>query len=1486
MPNNFAANGAQPPKPTKSAPIYTGRYFNGLYTNRSPLRDARTTRTQEKFYGPDGDAMIAGSNVEVTNRLTLSRRPGNPVYDTVNSWTNILSYDEFRISKALSDIFGTTTEQIDVMVSEGPAGAANASLSAINSAFAKQAGDPASSPAVWESNSPSAGQSYGKQVANQWYFGDGVDNKKWTQSLFKRTSASNSQFLPLNSYPFMSTFLIDGNNNMEQLIGAIAQSGSSPTTSVNNIYITNVVVANDTLTLTVNASPFSNIGSTGYPQVGAQFVIWSTDTTGQFGPTGNLGFLQGATITLTEVWDSTTITAVFVHGNVSESISAGNNTAFIQVDGAPTLINGVPNPNNTVLLGSSVPTWGTSVPSAATNFQGSITVDGQALWVNRGTTVQNWGLAGPDEALTISTFGATAGNWSPNTYYSPASIILDASNNVWQITSAGRTGGAFSPPSPTVFEKKLDVYTVTLHGVVGGLGRVTFGTEAYPAGLTTGDTFVCHRLRVAQDLVLNGLIFTVVSVSSSPVPGAPASIVATNPSLTVAASAVVGDSGYITLTKIAGAAASTYSSGTEIWTSIQKPASLTWAPNTHFYEDDYILQSSNIFQLYKGVQPFIHSLYPIPGGTTCPNLPSGFAAPAQPVTAYGFDNANTGIPGKGFDFFQGYFPISFPSPPPTSNPISPNAKSLWEQTSSTMTQPTSVLPIGFTGSGGDIYFYAVSGNGTLQPSPGDSGYAGDNGMVFLASVYIPAPGTYTFSISHDDGAFFGFYQVTGSGPNPSNNAGTGASCVLNIPLVNLVGNNHSVSSGGEGSPPQSGVLTEHGTFTFPAAGCYTIEIDYVNWENQAAMILTCNGSWTVIPLGQNIAVGQDLSWTSAPAWPTGSSIQTTGQSYAPAPATASIPFAGEIVFGARVAEASNLYTWMNLGPVSTFNVASFAPNTIYTLPGTGIVVNGATFLPYGTGVSSSTIPTSNFAAASTIGSLAQDGATLWWINTGTAPTQSNTPGKITATSTQGFVYGIALVNTIDNTVSNMGPTNEINGVGVQVIGGVVVFPPGEGLDPATIDPQADYVAIYRTTDGGSIELLVPNDGNTIWTVPLVQYLQYGYVDDTPDTQLDELIQGAVAQENTPPLPGAVNLTYHLNRLWYSIGNTVYYTSGPNSPSGNGINGTAPGNTDAMISRVTRLVPVSQGLLVFTLSDVYIIPDNNGTILDGRPYLPGVGLPSYNALDVNGTLIGLFSTDHQFLIFNPANGADHVGHPIADQFRLDNGTPGQDWNPSSVYVAWYANGEDMGWFASDGLNGWYRLVATPAPEQGLAWSPFATILPGAGQGCGAIKAVEVTPGNHLLLTGPAPSGGTSGVGSILARNLSASTDGGTTLINGTTYGAYAVFGSYVCAQPGQVANIQFVTTDSVATGTPLILGLLLDEALPYYTGSLRILKRWETDPPNLKPSKSIYGQRFYVAEDHEESESIRHMQVQIQWAPESAMNELLSFTIYGNFLPED
>jgi hypothetical protein len=97
-------------------------------------------------------------------------------------------------------------------------------------------------------------------------------------------------------------------------------------------------------------------------------------------------------------------------------------------------------------------------------------------------------------------------------------------------------------------------------------------------------------------------------------------------------------------------------------------------------------------------------------------------------------------------------------------------------------------------------------------------------------------------------------------------------------------------------------------------------------------------------------------------------------------------------------------------------------------------------------------------------------------------------------------------------------------------------------------------------------------------------------------------------------------------------------------------------------------------------------------------------------------------------------------------------------------------------------------------------------------------------------------------------------------------------------------INFITTDQVNVGSPCILGVIFDEALPYFTGSFDILKVWETDPPNLPESSSILGQRFYMSEagDGDTSAMARHMQILIQWPAESALNELQSFTIYGSF----
>src|ERR1017187_3066925 len=123
--SQIAAGGGQPQKPPKYAPIYSGRFFNGINTNRSPLRAASASHIYEKFYSDtSGDALIAGSNLEVSNRLTLVRRPGNPIYDTMhttaltNGYNKPDAFTDFRVNKAASDVFGTVLESIYTMIDE------------------------------------------------------------------------------------------------------------------------------------------------------------------------------------------------------------------------------------------------------------------------------------------------------------------------------------------------------------------------------------------------------------------------------------------------------------------------------------------------------------------------------------------------------------------------------------------------------------------------------------------------------------------------------------------------------------------------------------------------------------------------------------------------------------------------------------------------------------------------------------------------------------------------------------------------------------------------------------------------------------------------------------------------------------------------------------------------------------------------------------------------------------------------------------------------------------------------------------------------------------------------------------------------------------------------------------------------------------------------------------------------------------------------
>jgi hypothetical protein len=1290
MPNNLGLNGGQPQKAVRFAPIYTGRWSSGIWTNRSPQRDANTTRLVEKFYGPSGDALIAGSNVEITNRLTLARRPGNSAFDA-NSWTAPDRFYSFRM-------FSSSSEQIDVMVDQ-----ATALYSLYNGVKTL----------VW-TKSTGAGQSYMQSVGNSLYFGNGQDNKKWLQSLVVWSGGAKWN---TPSTPFFSTFLIDPNGNIQQLTGTA-------------IPISTIQVTSGVLTITSSATLTSVLA------IGDSVTFPTTGMTATF--------LEGQTVTVTGVSGST-FTANFAHANYGPTADTGN---IGSLDATP-------------VSGALPPTWSTVVPAAGNFYQGGITVDGTVQWTNRGNPIENWGIANDGKAVTPAV-GTSNVSWQANTFYSLPGVIIDSNGNLQQVTAKGQSGSSTPTWATSVGNTTTDG-SVTWKMIQTAASMVWTPHTAYTPSTSLQLTSVANNS--GGHTVYTGIITGGASNAFAGTTFVIAGFTNGVNNGTYLCSASTGTT--LTLVNALGTSETNLGSATT--------------------EGTYIIASAGgtncLFQLAPAVNPTV----------------------SGNVSAYLYANVTSGP--------VGCFNLT--------NPTSTGSALANTTTENSFSFGNSPL-----GTGATLLWNVLNGagetTGTNSPFPS---FTHDYQLIILGSLNIPVAGQYTFTNVHHDGVIWGIgstaTKVSGTLDNPIGQTITAAQ---GYPVMS--GTNRGLGGGAE--------WTDTLTVNFPTAGVYPIEIDFAYWYHSGLqMIVTCNG----FP----IANGAPTSGTNPPAWPVWST------SFAP-----SYP---------KVTETNGQFTWINLGPATDF---SWLPETNFTLPNTPIIdPNGFTEYPYRTGVSGTTAPTFQTG----LNQLTLDNPNLIWINKGTA---SVAPSGTLSTFNGGWEYGVALVNTLDNTVSNMSPLSAATGNFIGVNG--ISIPAGAGLPPlADIDPQSDYVAIFRTTDGGSVPFLIPGT-NTTYTIPLSQYLVSGYTDTTPDTGLNNLIQGAAAGENTPPALGAINLTYHLNRIFFSIGNTVYWTSGPNTPVGNGVNGVSPLNYDNFPSLVKRLVPTTSGLMVFTVSDVYLI-QGNGTsanpIQSGIPLMSGVGLLSYNALDVNGSIIGFFTTDNQFVVLDPSSGVDYAAFPIGDQLRLNNGNPGQSWNAANVYVAWHVSGEDQGWYICDGLNGWFRLMPTPAPESGYTWSPFATIVGGVG----AVQSLEVSPGLHKLLLGP------TGTGSILTRDLSTWED------NGNVYSANAVIGSAVLAQPGQIAIVSSITTDSVKTGTPLILGVIFDEALPYYKGAFDLIKNFVDDPPNTKKSTSFYSQRFNMSEVVGEAAACRSMQIKVIWNAENAQNELLTMTVYGAFAQE-
>lgn len=615
------------------------------------------------------------------------------------------------------------------------------------------------------------------------------------------------------------------------------------------------------------------------------------------------------------------------------------------------------------------------------------------------------------------------------------------------------------------------------------------------------------------------------------------------------------------------------------------------------------------------------------------------------------------------------------------------------------------------------------------------------------------------------------------------------------------------------------------------------------------IISTTTNTFTVNILHDDITTAADTGTAVAgPTWnqtpggtTTDGTVTWTNQG---AENTGGRPAGWGFTYGSKTPDGT--VVWVCVGPPVTW-----AASTQWHLPSAGFIPPSATS-PYGgsevignafvqaviSSGKSAASPTPSFST--TVGNFVLDPSTsntgITWRNVGAQQTNSLAFTKgysyvyafkartVTdlyapqATGGGGVLLGSSASSPSPTTDQGTLPTGSADGsvstaspsvtMAVGSNAGAVIFVSGLG----STDPQVDTIELFRTLDGGAtlfwltdIKNPSPINGNAQpWT----------FADFLPDVAnasfpgLNTLVVAPINHSNDPPIAGMINLVQYFGRIFYSVGSTVYASQGPNvggpsQPPGNGYTAYNPGQFFTFTSPVVRMVPTSIGLLVHTTSDVGIIT-GGPNILTMYPniWIPGVGLSSYNALTIRGSLVDFFTADNQVVTFDPNQGISITGNAIGDQF-FKYGAQTTTFSPSTAYLAYHTQGLfDNALFVADGSTGWFKCLTNLAPDAaitGPVWSPKANIVGGVK----AVNSVEIAPGQKALLLGA-----TSANHPILVRDSTYNTFSD----NGTAYPSNFIIGSIIMANPGQLAELGFVTCEFVKTGTSPKLAVLLDEII--------------------------------------------------------------------------
>ncbi len=448
---------------------------------------------------------------------------------------------------------------------------------------------------------------------------------------------------------------------------------------------------------------------------------------------------------------------------------------------------------------------------------------------------------------------------------------------------------------------------------------------------------------------------------------------------------------------------------------------------------------------------------------------------------------------------------------------------------------------------------------------------------------------------------------------------------------------------------------------------------------------------------------------------------------------------------------------------------------------------------------------------------------------------------------------------------------------------------------ASSDPQVNQIWVLRTEDGGA----------TFYNLPTSPYpnTTANITDSAADSTLELFQQADITGLNTPPPAGLTAFEFHMGRIWGVVQNTLYYSVGPDLGLilGSPYEGFPPANFFTFSSRIVRLLSISTvagaGLLVFTTSDVYVILGNASaaaalagatglTVFYAAPLLRKVGLGNYNGLDARGAIVYMMTSDGRLISFNPSSqiiytnpeqAINEIGFPIgaappAACITLTGGSLAS-FNPASTYVSWHGSGSaDQALYVSDGSTGWFRCNANQQPDGGSVWSPKRNIT----GGCVAVQSIETSPGVYQLLIGTTNTNNPIWYRDPARTNYSD---------DGNTYDAFIRVGAMVLAQPGQIANVDFVTLDlPITAGSAPTVKILFSEL----DGTFTTLAQTANDPPQLAAPATLWAARYaarQAASGTQPPAAGRYMQTIVDFGLEQVQDEILSLTVFGSYTPE-